>query len=118
MKGRIISLALVGMVTFSSFALDSGDVIEQVVEGKFEKAIKSRAKLGSSISDSREKLLYDISECLIYNSPKYAGYNPMKAYSLYKNISYSDFLYDKKVMDVLRENEITIESIRESIEKN
>ncbi|MCK9155152.1 MAG: WG repeat-containing protein [Paludibacteraceae bacterium] len=118
MKGRIISLALVGMVTFSSFALDSGDVIEQVVEGKFEKAIKSRAKLGSNISDSREKLLYDISECLLYNSPKYAGYNPMKAYSLYKNISYSDFLYDKKVMDVLRENEISIESIRESVEKN
>lgn len=118
MKRRIITLALVGMVTFSSFALDSGDIIKQVRKGKYENAVKSRAKIENKISSSREKLLFDISECLLYNSPKYAGYNPLKAYSLYKNISYSDYLYDKLVMDVLRENEITIEMIREEIEKN
>lgn len=112
MKRRIITLALVGMVTFSSFALDSGDIIKQVRKGKYENAVKSRAKIENKISSSREKLLFDISECLLYNSPKYAGYNPLKAYSLYKNISYSDYLYDKLVMDVLRENEITIEMMR------
>lgn len=118
MNKKLSMLALAGMVSLSSFAVDSADIIKQVRKGKFEEAIKSRSKLKSQITDSKEKLLYDISECLLYNSPKYAQYNPKKAYQLYINISYSDYIEDRYVTTVLKDNKYTMESIRLDIENN
>lgn len=119
MKSKIVALSLAGLFALSaSAAVESADIIKQVKKGKFEDALKSRSKIANKLTDSKEKLLFDISECMLYNSPKYAKYNPIKAYKLYQNISYSDYLYDRKVMDVLRENDMTIESLSESIERN
>lgn len=114
-----MAMAFAGLFAASaSAAIESADIIKQVSKGKFEDALKSRSKIANKLTDSKEKLLFDISECMLYNSPKYAKYNPVKAYKLYVNISYSDYLYDRKVMDVLRENKLTIEDLSESIEKN
>lgn len=118
MNKKLSMLALAGMVSLSSFAVNSADIIKQVRKGKIEDALKSRSKVKSQITDSKEKLLYDISECLIYNSPKYAKYDPKKAYQLYINISYSDYIEDRYVTTVLKDNKYTIESIRLDIEKN
>lgn len=119
MKSKLLAMSFAGLFAMSaSAAIESADIIKQVSKGKFEDALKSRSKIANKLTDSKEKLLFDISECMLYNSPKYAKYNPVKAYKLYVNISYSDYLYDKKVMDVLRENKMSIESLCESIEKN
>lgn len=114
-----MAMAFAGLFAVSaSAAVECADIIKQVSKGKFEDALKSRSKIANKLTDSKEKLLFDISECMLYNSPKYAKYNPVKAYKLYVNISYSDYLYDRKVMDALRENKMTIESLCESIESN
>ena len=119
MNKKLVALSLAGLFALSaSAAIECSDIIRQVQKGKFEDALKSRSKIANKLTDSKEKLLFDISECMLYNSPKYAKYNPVKAYKLYVNISYSDYLYDKKVMDALRENKMTIESLCESIERN
>ena len=119
MNKKLVALSLAGLFALSaSAAVECSDIIRQVQKGKFEDALKSRSKIANKLTDSKEKLLFDISECMLYNSPKYAKYNPVKAYKLYVNISYSDYLYDKKVMDALRENKMTIESLCESIERN
>ena len=64
------------------------------------------------------KLLYDISESMLDNNPKYTGYSPPKAYDIYNRIIYSDYLTDSKVLLVLREEGIRMDDLRAEIEDN
>ena len=115
-KIGLAALLLCGAVNV--YPADVEDVIKQVKRGKFESAIKTRAKVSKKISSSQDHLLLDLADCILYNSPKYKGYNPKTAYSIYNKIAYSDYLYDKKVMNVLREEGIDIDELRLNVESN
>ncbi|MEE1541891.1 MAG: hypothetical protein UF067_05430, partial [Paludibacteraceae bacterium] len=115
-KIGLAALLLCGAVNV--YPADVEDVIKQVKRGKFESAIKTRAKVSKKISSSQDHLLLDLADCILYNSPKYNGYNPKTAYSIYNKIAYSDYLYDKKVMDVMREEGIDIDELRLNVESN
>lgn len=115
-KIGLAALLLCGAVNV--YPADVEDVIKQVKRGKFESAIKTRAKVSKKISSSQDHLLLDLADCILYNSPKYKGYNPKTAYSIYNKIAYSDYLYDKKVMNVLREEGIDIDELRLNVEAN
>lgn len=116
LKIGLAALLLCG--TVNVYSADVEDIIKQVKRGKFESAIKTRSKIAKKISSSQDYLLLDLADCMLYNNPKYNGYNPKTAYSIYNKIAYSDYLYDKKVMDVLREEEIDIDELRLSVEAN
>lgn len=115
-KKELVLLALLSGSFVSMSAADVQDAIKQVKKNNFEKAITLQRKfMGNNDADN---LLGEISQVLMYNNHKYSDYNPLTAYDIYNRIVYSDLLYNTKVMNVLREEQITMEGIRTAIEAN
>ncbi|MCQ2200292.1 MAG: WG repeat-containing protein [Paludibacteraceae bacterium] len=115
---REIATLLVGLfATQASFAGDDiADVIKQLRKDKVEAALKTRNKV--KVTTSPDQFLYQLSECLAYNSKKNQQYNPLKAYDFYKKIAYSDYVTSKRVMDIFREMQFDMETVRLEVEKN
>lgn len=118
MMKREIATLLVGMfVAQSSFAGDDiSDVIKQLRKDKVEAALKTRSKV--KVTTSPDQFLYQLSECLAYNSKKNPQYNPLKAYDFYKKIAYSDYVTSKRVMDIFRELQFDMETVRLEVENS
>ncbi len=117
MKKVLISIIL-GIFTASiaNAASDITDVIQQLRKGKVEAALKTRSKV--KITTSPDQFLYQLSECLAYNSKKNPQYNPLKAYDFYKKISYSDYVTNQRVLNCMREAEFDLETVRMEVEAN
>ncbi len=115
---REIATLLVGLFAAqASFAGDDiSDVIKQLRKDKVEAALKTRSKV--KVTTSPDQFLYQLSECLAYNSKKNPQYNPLKAYDFYKKIAYSDYVTSKRVMDIFRELQFDMETVRLEVEKS
>lgn len=119
MNNKLLLMAMLGSVCLSAQATDIQDAIKQIKRNNFEKAITIQKKvIGASTVTPQDRLLFDLSEVLLYNNNKYQDYDPLRAYSLYNKVVYSDHITDAKVMNVMREEEISMEDIRQSIEDN
>jgi hypothetical protein len=118
MKKKALLVALLCGSLLNAGAADIQDAIQQVKKNNFEKAISIRAKVSKDGMTPQVKLLYDISESMLDNNPKYTGYSPLKAYDIYNRIIYSDYLTDSKVLLVLREEGIRMDDLRQQIEDN
>lgn len=115
-KKTFILLALMGGACASLSAADIQDAIKQVKKNNFDKAIAIQNKFMGGGDGAN--LLGEISKVMMFNNPKYANYSPLEAYSIYNRIVYSDLLYDTKVMNVMREEQINMEDLRQEIEVN
>ena len=115
MNKYLTALALLSCATLTVQSADMQDAIKQVKRNNFEKAMSIRAKLSKG-ADGPTQLMGEISEMLMLNNKKYQGYNPLKAYNLYNKVIYSDYLYNQKVRNVLREEGITMDNVRQDIE--
>ena len=118
MNRNILLAALFGASCLSVQAVDVQDAIKQVKKNNFEKAIAIQKKVLSGELTSQTKLLCDVSEAMLYNNPKFSDYDPLKAYSIYNRIVYSDYITDPKVLLVFREEQITVDGLRVDIEEN
>lgn len=117
MKRVLISLMLsIFTLSVANAASDITDVIKTLRKGKVESALKTRSKI--KITSSPDQFLYQLSECLAYNSKKNPQYNPLKAYDFYKRISYSDYVTNQRVMNCMREAEFDLETVRMEVEAN
>ena len=114
-NNKLILIALLGGC-LSASAADIQDAIRLVKKNNFTKAIALQNKLMGN--DASVNLLGDISKALMFNNPKYSNYNPLEAYSIYNRIIYSDRLYDTKVMNIMREEQIDMDKLRLEIEAN
>lgn len=116
-KRVLISLILSALtLSIANAASDITDVIEMLRKGKVESALKTRSKI--KITSSADQFLYQLSECLAYNSKKNPQYNPLKAYDFYKRISYSDYVTNQRVMNCMREAEFDLETVRIEVEES
>ncbi len=115
-NNKLLLVALLGGCFYAASAADIQDAIRLVKKNNFTKAIALQNKLMGN--DASVNLLGDISKALMFNNPKYSNYNPLEAYSIYNRIIYSDRLYDTKVMNVMREEQIDMDKLRLEIEAN
>lgn len=117
MKRVLISLIFsVLTLSIANASSDITDVIKMLRKDKVESALKTRSKI--KITSSPDQFLYQLSECLAFNSKKNPQYNPLKAYDFYKKISYSDYVTNQRVMNCMREAEFDLETIRMEVEAN
>jgi len=117
MKRVFISLIMsVFTLSIANASSDITDVIELLRKDKVESALKTRQKV--KITSSPDQFLYQLSECLAYNSKKNPQYNPLKAYDFYKKISYSDYVTNQRVMNCMREAGFDLETVRMEVEAN
>lgn len=114
---RLILLTLLSGSIACASAADIQDAIKQVKKNNFEKAIALQNKLMNG-SDATVDFLGNLSKVLMFNNRKYTNYSPLEAYNIYNKIIYSDKLYDSKVMNILREEEIDMDKLRLDIESN
>lgn len=115
-NNKIFLLALLSGCCFAASAADIQDAIKLVKKNNFTKAIAIQNKFMGN--DASVNLLGDISKAMMFNNPKYSNYSPIEAYNIYNRIIYSDRLYDTKVMNVLREEQIDMDKLRLEIEYN
>ncbi|MBQ0029977.1 MAG: WG repeat-containing protein [Paludibacteraceae bacterium] len=116
MKRSLMFAALLGSSLMVSQAADMQDVLKNAKKGNFEKVAKIKSA-AMKTADAPSLVLGDIADVLMLSNPKNPKYNPLEAYDVFNRVSYSDHLYNAKVMNILREEGINMDDLRLQLEQ-
>lgn len=98
------------------YAQNPGQIYDLIIDKKIDKAIERRNKVYDS-SKKSDLLLIDLCDCLLFNTPEYAAYDPEKSYDIF-NRALLPNSKERTLIRFLDKKENSLDSIRVQIERN